>query len=101
MERVKWTDERIDERMAAIDEKLNRQLEATRALREELRSGFSGTQASFSELRAGIGALRERTDAGFLEQYHQTLALHRQMIYLVAGFAVALIGLLGGVVAQL
>ena len=74
MERVKWTDGLIDERMAAIDEKFNRQLEEIRGLREEMRSGFSG-------LRAEMGALRQRIDAGFSEQYHQMLAFHRLLIF--------------------
>jgi hypothetical protein len=69
-------------------------ISATCEEREETRSGFS-------DLRAEIGALRQRTDAGFSEQYHQTLALHPQMIYIVVGFVVALIGLLGAAVAQL
>lgn len=93
MERVKWTDGLIDERMAAIDEKFNRQLEEIRGLREEMRSGFS-------DLRAEMGALRQRIDAGFSEQYHQMLAFHRLLIFMVAGFVVALIGLLGAAIAQ-
>ena len=94
MERVKWTDDLIDERMAAIDEKFDRQFEETRALREEVRSGFS-------ELRAEMRALHQRMDTGFSEQHHEMLALQRQMLFIVAGFVVALIGLLGAAVAQL
>ena len=94
MERVKWTDDLIDERMAAIDEKFDRQFEETRALREEMRSGFS-------DLRAEMGALRQRMDAGFAEQHHEMFAFQRQMLFIVAGFVVALIGLLGAAVAQL
>ena len=93
MERAKWTDDLIDERMAAIDEKFDRQFEETRALREEVRSGFS-------ELRAEMRALQQRMDAGFSEQHHEMLAFHRQMLFIVAGFMVALIGLLGALVAQ-
>jgi hypothetical protein len=93
MERAKWTDDRIDERMAAIDEKFDRQLAELRALREEMRSGFS-------QLRAEMGTLRQRVDAGFSEQHHEMLAFHRQMLFIIAGFVVALIGLLGVVVAQ-
>lgn len=86
MERVKWTDDLIDERMTAIDNNFDRQL-------EEMRSGFS-------ELRAEMAALRQRVDAGFSEQYHQMLAFQRQLIFIVAGLVVALIGLLSAVVAQ-
>ena len=93
MERAKWTDDLIDERMAAIDEKFDRQFEETRALREEVRSGFS-------EVRAEMRALQQRMDAGFSEQHHEMLAFHRQMLFIVAGFVVALIGLLGALVAQ-
>ena len=93
MERAKWTDDLIDERMAAIDEKFDRQFEETRALRGEVRSGFS-------ELGAEMRALQQRMDAGFSEQHHEMLAFHRQMLFIVAGFVVALIGLLGALVAQ-
>jgi hypothetical protein len=86
-------DDLIDERMAAIDEKFDRQFEETRALREDVRSGFS-------ELRAEMGALRQRRDAGFSEQHRELLAFQRQMLFIVAGLMVALIGLLGGAVAQ-
>jgi len=94
MERAKWIDDLIDERMASIDEKFDRQFEETRALREEMRSGFS-------DLRAEMGALRQRMDAGFAEQHHEMFAFQRQMLFIVAGFVVALIGLLGAAVAQL
>lgn len=45
-------------------------------------------------------ALRQRIDAGFSEQHHQMLAFQRQVIFIVAGLVVALIGLLSAVVAQ-
>jgi hypothetical protein len=100
MERVKWTDDLIDERMTAIDEKFDRQLEETRALREEVRSGFSDVRAGFSELRGEMQALQHRVDARFSEQYRELIAFHRQVLFIVAGFVVALIGLLSAVVAQ-
>jgi hypothetical protein len=105
MERVKWTDDLIDERMAAIDEKFDRQFEETRALREEVRSGFSELRAEMRALHqrmdTGFSTEHQRMDTGFSEQHHEMLALQRQLLFIVAGFVVALIGLLGAAVAQL
>jgi len=115
MERAKWTDDLIDERMAAIDQKFDRQFDETRALREEVRSGFSELRAEMRALQqrmdtgfttqqqridTGFSTLQQRMDAGFSEQHHEMLAFHRQMLFIVAGFVVALIGLLGALVAQ-
>src|SRR6185295_154667 len=98
MERVKWTDDLIDERMAAIDEKFDRQFEETRALREEVRSGLSELRAEMRALHqrmdTGFSTEHQRMDTGFSEQHHEMLALQRQMLFIVAGFVVALIGLL-------
>jgi hypothetical protein len=87
MERVRWTDERIDERMAAMDEKFDRLFDELHSLRDEMRAGFG-------ELRGEIVLLR--TELG-----KEILASHRQVTFIVAGLAIALIGLLGAAVAQL
>jgi hypothetical protein len=70
MGRLRWTDQRIDERMTAMDEKFERQFDELRALREEMRAGFA-------ELRADLSAFQ------------------RQVTFIVGGFAVGLLGLLG------
>jgi hypothetical protein len=70
MERLRWTDERIDERMAAMDDSFDRVFEELRTLRAETRAGFA-------ELRG------------------EMVAFHRQVMLIVAGFAVGLLGLLG------
>jgi len=75
MERTRWTDELIDERMQAIDENFDRLFTELLTLRQEMHAGFS-------ELRA------------------EMVAFHRQVTLIVAGLAVALIGLLGAIVAQ-
>jgi hypothetical protein len=98
MERVRWTDERIDERMAAMDEKFDRLFTETRALRAEMGEGFAEVRA---EMRAGFGELRAEMRAGFAEQRGELVALQRQLTFIVAGFAVALIGVLAAAVAQL
>ena len=86
MEHVDWTDDLIDERVTAIDKSFDRRL-------EEMRSGFS-------ELRAEMAVLRQRVDAGFSEQHREMFAFQRQMLFIVAGFVLALIGPLGAAVAQ-
>jgi hypothetical protein len=92
MERVKWTDDLIDERMAAIDDKFDRQLEELRALRSEMRSGFSELRAEmrtgFTEMRAEMAAIRS-----------DLWNFQRQALTIVAGLLIALVGLLGAFVA--
>jgi hypothetical protein len=62
MERLRWTDERIDERMAAIDERFERQFEESRMFREEMRAGFAALQVEIGavrgEIRSDVGAMR-------------------------------------------
>jgi hypothetical protein len=114
MERAKWTDALIDERMAAMDEKFDRQFEESRMLRAEMRSGFSELRAEmhsgFSGLRAemqsGISELRAEMQSGFSELRAEIAAsradlwaFQKQVLSIVAGFAIALIGLLGAFVA--
>jgi hypothetical protein len=70
MERGSWTDDRLDERMAAMEEKFDR-------LFEELR-----------DVRGEIAALR----ADFS-------AFQRQVVVILAGLAVGQLGLLGAFVA--
>jgi hypothetical protein len=134
MERVRWTDERIDERMAAMDEKFDRLFEETHALRGEMKAGFADLRGEIAavrtDLQAEIGAVRTglggevagvrtelgavrtdlggeiagvRTELGALrtELTGQLFTFHRQVMLIVGGLAVALIGLLGAAVAQL
>jgi len=70
MERGRWTDEVLDERMRAIDDKFERLFGELQTLRVEMREGFA-------ELRA------------------EMVAFHRHVTRIVAGQVVALIGLLG------
>ncbi len=81
MERLKWTDDLIDERMATIDDKFDRLFSEIHALRNEMNAGFA-------ELRAEMVSLRRDVHADHV-------ALHRHVNLIVAGFAVALLGLLG------
>ena len=81
MERVRWTDERIDERMAAIDNTFDRVFTELHTLREEMHAGFA-------QLRAEMAADRA-----------EVVVFHRQVTLIVAGQVVALIGLLGAFVA--
>jgi hypothetical protein len=81
MERVKWTDDLLDERMTAIDKAFDRQSEELRLLREEMR-------ADFAELRSAMRA-------GFAELRAELAAVHRQLVLVLTAFGVGVLGLLG------
>lgn len=53
----------------------------------------------FARLSGEINALREEMRAGFAELRGDLFAFHRQMMLIVAGFAIGLLGLLGVFVA--
>jgi hypothetical protein len=50
----RWTDERIDERMIASDEKFDRQFDELRILREEMRAGFAALRAEIGGVRSDL-----------------------------------------------
>jgi hypothetical protein len=81
MERTKWTDERIDDRMSAMDEKWDRAFEELRTLHAEMRPGFADLRAEIAATRADLWSFQ------------------KQVLAIVAAAAVALIGLLGAFVA--
>ena len=64
MERTRWTDERLDDRMTAIDTTFERVFEELRAERAESRAERAELRADMAafraELRADIAALDER-----------------------------------------
>jgi hypothetical protein len=88
MERIKWTDDLLDQRMAAMDEKFDRVFEELRMLRGEMNGLRREMNGGFSELRAEM-------NAGFSELRAQIVALHRQQTVILSGFVVGLLGLLG------
>ena len=53
MDRLRWTGKRIDERMNAIDEILDRHFEELRMLREEMHAGFAALRAEIAGVRDG------------------------------------------------
>ena len=114
MERTRWTDERLDKEMARIDRTSDRLFDELRAMRLELKSEIQGLRADVagevgslrSEMRSEIGGLRSdmRSEIGGLRTEMRSEigglrgdlnAFKRQVIYILAGFVVALIGLLG------
>ena len=117
MERTRWTDERIDDRMTAMDEKWDRQSEELQSLSAEMRAEFSAVraeatelrvemQAGFSGLRAEMTGLRADMQSGFSDLRAETAAtradlwsLQRQVVTIVGAIAVGVIGLLGALVA--
>ena len=79
MERTKWTDDLIDERMGSIDDKLDRILQETQTLRSELHQEIGGVRANVCALLERRARLRsdrqdERTKcAGQENATHQGL----------------------------
>ncbi len=54
MERARWTDERLDERMAVIDERFERGFEEMRAGFAEVRADISALQRLITQILAGF-----------------------------------------------
>ena len=81
MERARWTDERLDERMALIDERFERAFEEMRAMREEMRAGFVGLRGEIAHVRSDLSAWQ------------------RQITHILAGFAIALLGIVAAGIA--
>jgi hypothetical protein len=91
MERARWTDERLDVRMAVIDERFERGFEEMRAMHEEMHAGFVALRGEIVEMRGDISEVR-----GSL------LALQQTVTQIVAGFAIALLGVVAaGVTAAI
>jgi hypothetical protein len=61
VERVRWTDERLDDRMSAIDTSFQRVFDEMRADRDSLRAEM---RAGFAEVRSDISALQRQVTAG-------------------------------------
>jgi hypothetical protein len=87
MERTNWADERLDERMAAIDDMFERDSADLRAQREEIRAGLADVHRGFNELGDEIASLRR-------DMHADIVALQRHMVSVMAGLAVGLLGLL-------
>jgi hypothetical protein len=80
MERTRWTDERLDERMSAVDENSKRVFKELDTLRDEMRAGFAELHGEISGMRADLWAFQ------------------RQVIWIIGGLTVGLLGLLGAFV---
>ena len=104
MERTKWTDDMLDQRFASMDEKFDLLFSELRLLRQEMRAEFAAVReemrAMREEMRAGFAATREemastRTDlrAEMAAVRVETLAFHRQVLYVVVTLWVGLLGL--------
>ena len=124
MDRVRWTDDVLDERMAAMDGKFDRIFDELHASRGEMRAGFSELRgemrAGFSELRGEIGGVRDelRGEIGSLgaglrgeivtvsdglrgevDAVRADLwAFQRQVMWIIGALAIGLLGLLGAFV---
>jgi hypothetical protein len=90
VERARRTDERLDDRMSAIDTSFERAFAEMRADRE----------SRTIEMRADRESRTIEMRAGFAEVRADISALQRQVTQICAGFAVALLGVVAaGIVA--
>jgi hypothetical protein len=98
MERTKWTDDLIDERMGSIDDKLARLLQETQTLRSELHREIGAVR---TDLGREIGAVRADfgREVGGLRA--ELVTFRNQVMWLLGGLVVSLVGLLGAAVIQL
>jgi len=62
VERAKWTDERLDDRMTAIDTTFDRVFEELRAERVEMRAERAELRAEMREMRAELIDRIDRID---------------------------------------
>lgn len=87
MPRETWTDERLDDLSAKIDENFRE----VRSDIRELRNGLDSVKGEVGELREEVGELRGEMKAGFT-------ALNRTLqigLGLMSAFLVAIVGLVG------
>ena len=92
MERSAWTDERLDDKMNAIDNAFDRSFAEMRTSRAELREEMAELRA---EMRAGFAEMR----VGFAEVRTEILALHRQLTLVTVAFGVGMLGIVGALAA--
>ena len=105
MERTKWTDDLIDERMASIDHKLDRNLEESRLLRAEigaLRTDVGGQIATLrTDLGGEIAAMRTDLGSQIAAMRADLWRSQRQLTWIAISFAVGLLGLFGALITKL
>ena len=80
--------------MATVDETLEYLRSETESLRKDMNAGFWDLR---SEMNAGFGGVR----ADVAADRAQVAGLHRQVMAVLGGFMIGLLGLLAAVVAQL
>jgi uncharacterized coiled-coil DUF342 family protein len=98
MERARWTDQRLDERMAVIDERFERGFDEMRALRAEMHAGFAQVHTDFAQVHTQFAQVHTE----FAQVRADMSALQRQLTHIFAGFAIALLGVVGAeIVAKL
>ena len=88
MERARWTDDRLDGQMAAIDARFEHAFEEMRAARKEMRVGFASLRTDVAALRADLAEVR-----GSLS------AFQRQVTHILAAFAFGLLGVLAALIS--
>jgi hypothetical protein len=95
MEGAEWTDERLDARMALIDDRFDRGIEEMRAMREEMRVGFAEMRGEIAAMRGDMASMRGDVSAlrGDLSTFQ------RQVVHIVAAFAVGLLGVIAALIA--
>ena len=105
MDRTRYTDDVLDERMKAIDENFERLVVEAREFRQEMRTGFSELRR---EILSGQDALRSEI-VGLGNELRGEIAgvradlwrVQHQVMWFVGALAVSVVGLLGAAVLQL
>jgi hypothetical protein len=103
MERGTWTDERIDERMTAIDGTFDRAFDELKALRADMHDEFRAVRSDISEIQrqlAQIGEFRSvRADISAVQR--DISGLQRQLAQIGWGVVGALTAVLISVLVTL
>ena len=102
MERARWTDDRLDGQMAVIDARFEHAFEELRAMREEMRAEFAAVRGEIGGLRDEFAGLRGEFAGlrGDVADVRGDLsAFQRQVTHILAGFAIALLGVMAAGVA--
>ena len=91
----------LDQRFASMDEKFELLFSEVRLLREAVQAGFAGLRQEMTVLRGEMTALRSELVNQMAVDRAQVVAMHRQMNRMLATALVAVVGLLGVLIAKL
>ena len=104
MERVGWTDERLDDLSRRMDAGFARVDEDLRELRREMHDGFADLSRRLdgpgSQLREEIGGVRNDTASGFMGVRGEIEVLRHTMLRVGGGVMVGLVGVIAAILTR-